>query len=1074
MKRTQCDVFQVKNGPYYLVISPCACQSTYVITIDTSTGNPLYTGIPFVDLFTDHAIAAKYVTDLGAKIAYHAEGLIGLATAENCATIAIVDGTQVTGHIGEHHKVRTIRSVKYITIPLYGSQNTKSVFSDFQLLDNHFYCESYDITRLFPSNVNPLKPDEDFVWNNGLRRPFKLLGIEHVCIAMVQGLCISSKFSHSPFRLTHIARRCVLNPGTRYAARGLNEKNTPGNELECELIFEYKGNFWSEVWRRGSIPIRWKTTLTSKLASPVHSVDSDFFEGTADYFHYLQKRYGDDVAIRCVSLLEGKEQHSEHEIREYFPMAISKLYDEGFNNVFFIPFDLNQYLHSSGSGETMKDFVAFIGPLAENDGFNEGTIQTGIHTRQAGLMRFNCADSLDRTNLATFYYAIMMTAQWCKDHNVGLSKTPNSNEPNMVIQQEIIDFLAQSFVISGNVVSYLYTNTPALKIKAIRKFSPSLPTSSSDTSLTLQRRLENVVGDPIRQRIIDLWTNPPELNWYHRLDQSHVFIVPPRYGPESNFPPEMFNFQTQSYEITNNGNHDLCICLPEPMRLYAILFLVHPAIPSQSCTKVSITAGMNIDEQKELCSLNLPLVENPVWCRYKLMTFSKLGLPEPPSDFVRFVTIHYDVLTPKFIVGTLRIEGQSPLGAPTYPVPPKLPDAPKEVIERFRMTLDEFNKTNKDFHECLLLEKTRVGLNVSQNESYDFALKAGMNPWSFDAYSQIMATKPGMCAFCNNLVEDPIQYRQSNVLPGMIVTLDHEGNDKTIDVCRSCNDQYAINISQIALAYEEERRPINIKSPNFILPEERYDQLLKNQAITSGTTSVYLEGNDDQMLLSNEGGNVHIDPNSSQEFCLFLAQSAIILSMFVRASSDNFKVYSLNSGEDKVETVKKAATEGMYEFTFTDQPITQLLKFSIEAGEEGVTIKQTQIVYKTLQMPHQAPAVYKNVVNPALKTSPVTGTFDYQKRTDVFNFGHPLVHTVFNVEVQRERGVPCPLSLVVAFYLKEQFVTSVQFILPDVANGTNLWYPFKKGIEADLIRVFYIDRNQLMKPHIFRFSQESF
>ena len=61
--------------------------------------------------------------------------------------------------------------------------------------------------------------------------------------------------------LAIICRKSCLNPGTRYNARGLNDKSSPGNEYEAEQILwrSYEGNimFSTYVWRRGTVPIHW-------------------------------------------------------------------------------------------------------------------------------------------------------------------------------------------------------------------------------------------------------------------------------------------------------------------------------------------------------------------------------------------------------------------------------------------------------------------------------------------------------------------------------------------------------------------------------------------------------------------------------------------------------------------------------------------------------------------------------------------------------------------------------------------------------------------------------------------------
>lgn len=57
----------------------------------------------------------------------------------------------------------------------------------------HYYCESMDITRPFPSDRPASDPSWHFVWNKALSYPFRLVGLDgtnSVCPALLQvGVC---------------------------------------------------------------------------------------------------------------------------------------------------------------------------------------------------------------------------------------------------------------------------------------------------------------------------------------------------------------------------------------------------------------------------------------------------------------------------------------------------------------------------------------------------------------------------------------------------------------------------------------------------------------------------------------------------------------------------------------------------------------------------------------------------------------------------------------------------------------------------------------------------------------------
>lgn len=665
MRATSVDAFYSKNGNWYIVVSPSLSALTYIVTIDCTTGNPLYTGIPFVDVFPDHSIAVETIVESGAQLRTHGEGFLGLIQTEFHTIFAIIDKTQTRGELPPNHKVKTIKHTTFITIPIKANATQHSPFEDFQINNNHYFCDSYDLTRLFPCKDNN-NPDYSFVWNNGWRKPFEILGIPQICTNIIQGLCVSKTFIKFGITIAYICRRSVLNPGTRYAARGLNDLNSPGNEVECELLF-FKGNdFWTERWRRGSIPIRWKTTLSSKIASPKHTVDKDYFRGTCEYFRDLTNRYGIGTMIRCVSLLNSESEHAESELKNFFKEALNRLFDNGIDNVYLVPFDLNHHLHEDGSGEAMMDFLSFISPLCEGDGFTYGTLPCTITESQKGIMRFNCADSLDRTNLATFYYAMKCCKDFLKMIHTGLTSTPDAdpNQPNLIIDQSVIDFLAEVFVDCGNIISQLYTNTPAIKTNAIKRFSPSIVVGSSDTNISMQRRLQNVVNDPIRQKLIEMWTNPGPLSWYHRIDYRHIFIVPnekqdPLSDMDQNnvvyqFPQTVFS---PNIRAIDSKSKELLICLPAPMIFYSFMILLYPT--NQNLNGISLTGGMDMAHMRPITDLTLPSVEQAIWLRYRPVNACRWGLEKAPKFYVRFLSFNFDCPDPTFSIGNIRIEGKS-------------------------------------------------------------------------------------------------------------------------------------------------------------------------------------------------------------------------------------------------------------------------------------------------------------------------------------------------------------------------------------------------------------------------------
>jgi len=82
----------------------------------------------------------------------------------------------------------------------------------------------------------------------------------------------------------------------------------------------------------------------------------------------------------------------------------------------------------------------------------------------------------------------------------GFLAAPNLSLEDLraIIHPRVLEWLAEAYVRNGDVMSMLYTCTPALMTNVMREYT-SLPPQASDTQLTVQRRYQNVLNDAERQ-----------------------------------------------------------------------------------------------------------------------------------------------------------------------------------------------------------------------------------------------------------------------------------------------------------------------------------------------------------------------------------------------------------------------------------------------------------------------------------------------------------------------------------------------------------------------------------------------
>ena len=179
---------------------------------------------------------------------------------------------------------------------LYPEQDLKrgEMLNEFAVAGYHYFCDSFDITRPYPSRLPPTEPSWEFVWNYYLTQPFRRVGLHDVAPHMLQGMAEMKSMSdmeQTPFTLVLFARRSRLHAGTRYKARGLNNLAAPANEIECEQILfsthrdvvvdigddkTAKGIEWcSYFWRRGSVPLRWSQSVKSNAVSTAIAIEPE-------------------------------------------------------------------------------------------------------------------------------------------------------------------------------------------------------------------------------------------------------------------------------------------------------------------------------------------------------------------------------------------------------------------------------------------------------------------------------------------------------------------------------------------------------------------------------------------------------------------------------------------------------------------------------------------------------------------------------------------------------------------------------------------------------------------------------
>lgn len=174
--------------------------------------------------------------------------LLGYLILENTGCLLVATRATSDGLFMEKHYVYTVAESHWIRIPLTNplppNKNELKNFetlSEFNVDGLHFYCETCDMTRSFPSTRDKWDYEHNYAWNDFLAEPFSNAGLREWCPVLLQGSYRCRYIDKAGAAMCLISRKHTGNPGTRFYARGLNEAGWPGNEIECDLIMWTKG-----------------------------------------------------------------------------------------------------------------------------------------------------------------------------------------------------------------------------------------------------------------------------------------------------------------------------------------------------------------------------------------------------------------------------------------------------------------------------------------------------------------------------------------------------------------------------------------------------------------------------------------------------------------------------------------------------------------------------------------------------------------------------------------------------------------------------------------------------------------
>lgn len=308
---------------------------------------------------------------------------------------------------------------------------------------------------------------------------------------------VSSSQPPEKLLLTLISRRSVNRAGLRYLRRGIDENGNVANNVETEQILSSPNwarteKIQSFVQIRGSMPIFFsQTPYTFKPLPVLHGSTEANQKAMRKHFAGLTSQYG---SIQAVSLID--RHGSEGVIGEAYEDNVKQLNSSTGSGGGQVGFEWFEFHHvcRGMKFENVSILVDSMNPFLESSGWTSSTSQLSLPSSlQTGIIRTNCMDCLDRTNVVQSAFAQHILEQQLKSFaNSALTITSSSTS-----------HINSLWADNGDAVSRAYAGTAALKGDYTRTRKRNLRGALTDLTLTLSRYYRNLFDDFFAQAAID-------------------------------------------------------------------------------------------------------------------------------------------------------------------------------------------------------------------------------------------------------------------------------------------------------------------------------------------------------------------------------------------------------------------------------------------------------------------------------------------------------------------------------------------------------------------------------------------
>ncbi|KAG8532985.1 uncharacterized protein KY384_001767 [Bacidia gigantensis] len=361
----------------------------------------------------------------------------------------------------------------------------------------------------------------------------------------------TTRIKATPFTFVLITRRSRHRAGTRYLTRGMDEQGHVANFNETEQIVVLNdgsgdlGGFsgvtqngkinndgsetqiLSYVQTRGSVPAYWAEINTLHYTPELQVRDVETAANAARlHFDEQIRLYGENYLVNLVNqkgreikvkkayedmvrvLVSGPEQATQanYVTPEKITVVEASEKKQKYDRLHYVYFDFhnetkglkwhraNLLLDQLKSGLWKGQYFRGVDMPADTEGRLE------VRNKQTAVVRTNCMDCLDRTNVIQTMIARWTLTRQLIDAGVLQQGEAANDDP------EFEHFFRNIWADNADVVSKSYSGTGALKTDFTRTGERTRAGAAQDFNNSVTRYVKNNFGDGPRQDAFDLFT----------------------------------------------------------------------------------------------------------------------------------------------------------------------------------------------------------------------------------------------------------------------------------------------------------------------------------------------------------------------------------------------------------------------------------------------------------------------------------------------------------------------------------------------------------------------------------------